>query len=47
MLLLFICTSTYAHAIMPGFIDRNKDGYVSLTVLHYVDPPSDIANFIF
>ncbi|RDI82356.1 NADH-ubiquinone oxidoreductase 19kDa subunit [Venturia inaequalis] len=24
--LLLICTSTYVHSIMPGFMDRNKDG---------------------
>ncbi|GES65170.1 DUF1242-domain-containing protein [Aspergillus terreus] len=26
--LLIICTSTYAHSIMPGIMDRNQHGYV-------------------
>ncbi|KAF7507130.1 hypothetical protein GJ744_010943 [Endocarpon pusillum] len=30
VLLLFICTSTYAHSIMPGIMDRNKDGFLGI-----------------
>ncbi|RMZ66231.1 s-adenosylmethionine-dependent methyltransferase [Pyrenophora seminiperda CCB06] len=27
VILLTICTSTYAHYVFPGIIDRNKDTY--------------------
>ncbi|KAF2026302.1 DUF1242-domain-containing protein, partial [Setomelanomma holmii] len=27
VILLTICTSTYAHYVFPGIIDRNKDNY--------------------
>ncbi|KAJ5935898.1 S-adenosylmethionine-dependent methyltransferase [Penicillium verhagenii] len=26
VILLLICTSTYAHSIMPGIMDRNQNG---------------------
>ncbi|KAJ5660808.1 S-adenosylmethionine-dependent methyltransferase [Penicillium longicatenatum] len=26
VILLLICTSTYAHSIMPGIMDRNQSG---------------------
>ncbi|EPS31805.1 hypothetical protein PDE_06763 [Penicillium oxalicum 114-2] len=26
VILLIICTSTYAHSIMPGIMDRNQNG---------------------
>ncbi|KAJ5872273.1 uncharacterized protein N7529_004626, partial [Penicillium soppii] len=29
VLLLIICTSSYAHSIMPGIMDRNQNGYGS------------------
>ncbi|KAF2471684.1 DUF1242-domain-containing protein [Lindgomyces ingoldianus] len=28
VILLTICTSTYAHYVFPGIMDRNKDNYV-------------------
>ncbi|KAF2013966.1 DUF1242-domain-containing protein [Aaosphaeria arxii CBS 175.79] len=28
VLLLTICTSTYAHYVFPGIMDRNKDNYL-------------------
>ncbi|TID15506.1 gb [Venturia nashicola] len=28
--LLLICTSTYVHSILPGFMDRNKDGFFGI-----------------
>lgn len=33
VILLIICTSTYAHATFPKMMDRNKDGYVLLLYL--------------
>ncbi|KAF2256134.1 DUF1242-domain-containing protein [Trematosphaeria pertusa] len=27
VILLTICTSTYAHYVFPGIMDRNKDSY--------------------
>lgn len=29
VILLLICTSTYAHSMFPAIMDRNKDGYVA------------------
>ncbi|KAF2801211.1 DUF1242-domain-containing protein [Melanomma pulvis-pyrius CBS 109.77] len=28
VILLTICTSTYAHYVFPGIMDRNKDNYL-------------------
>ncbi|KAJ5562210.1 hypothetical protein N7461_000971 [Penicillium sp. DV-2018c] len=28
VILLIICTSSYAHSIMPGIMDRNQNGWV-------------------
>lgn len=30
VILLFICTSTYIHAIFPSIMDRNKDGIMGI-----------------
>ncbi|KAF2399214.1 S-adenosylmethionine-dependent methyltransferase [Trichodelitschia bisporula] len=30
VILLTICTSTYAHSITPGIMDRNKDGLLGI-----------------
>ncbi len=30
VLLLVICTSTYAHATFPKMMDRNREGWVKL-----------------
>lgn len=30
VILLFICTSTYIHAIFPSIMDRNKDGILGI-----------------
>lgn len=30
VILLLICTSTYAHGVFPGIIDRNKDGILGI-----------------
>lgn len=30
VILLFICTSTYIHAIFPSIMDRNKDGVLGI-----------------
>ncbi|MCJ1475300.1 hypothetical protein MMC13_003962 [Lambiella insularis] len=29
VILLLICTSAYVHNVVPGYMDRNKDGYVA------------------
>ncbi|KAF5847047.1 hypothetical protein GGP41_003335 [Bipolaris sorokiniana] len=28
VILLTICTSTYAHSVFPGIIDRNKENWI-------------------
>ncbi|EER28131.1 hypothetical protein CPC735_034670 [Coccidioides posadasii C735 delta SOWgp] len=30
VILLIICTSTYAHSIMPGIMDRNQNGFFGI-----------------
>jgi hypothetical protein len=30
VILLLICTSTYAHSLSPGIMDRNKDGLLGI-----------------
>ncbi|OJJ49574.1 hypothetical protein ASPZODRAFT_57940, partial [Penicilliopsis zonata CBS 506.65] len=30
VLLLIICTSTYAHSMMPGIMDRNQNGFFGI-----------------
>ncbi|KAL2105667.1 hypothetical protein VUR80DRAFT_7939 [Thermomyces stellatus] len=30
VILLLICTSTYAHALFPAIMDRNKDGFAGI-----------------
>ncbi|KAK2781420.1 hypothetical protein FQN52_001612 [Onygenales sp. PD_12] len=30
VILLIICTSTYAHSIMPGIMDRNRNGFFGI-----------------
>ncbi|KAL1956962.1 hypothetical protein VTO42DRAFT_6451 [Malbranchea cinnamomea] len=30
VILLIICTSTYTHAIMPGIMDRNQNGFLGV-----------------
>jgi len=30
VLLLFICTSAYVHALVPSILDRNKDGILGI-----------------
>ncbi|KAF8322163.1 DUF1242-domain-containing protein [Clavulina sp. PMI_390] len=30
VILLLICTSTYARAMAPGLVDRNKEGFLGL-----------------
>src|SRR5437773_2018340 len=36
-ILLIICTSAYAHSIMPGIMDRNQNGY-GICLLSYQLP---------
>ncbi|ODQ67286.1 DUF1242-domain-containing protein [Nadsonia fulvescens var. elongata DSM 6958] len=30
VLLLLICTSTYVHAVVPTFMDKNKNGFMGV-----------------
>ncbi|PLB44016.1 putative S-adenosylmethionine-dependent methyltransferase [Aspergillus steynii IBT 23096] len=30
VILLIICTSTYVHAMLPGFMDRNRHGFFGI-----------------
>ncbi|KAL5625089.1 hypothetical protein BROUX41_005149 [Berkeleyomyces rouxiae] len=30
VILLLVCTSTYMHAIFTGFMDKNKNGFMSI-----------------
>ncbi|EEQ35681.1 transmembrane protein 167 [Microsporum canis CBS 113480] len=36
VILLIICTSAYAHSIMPGIMDRHQNGYYLILFSDYI-----------
>ena len=47
VVLLLVCTCTYARAVAPRLIDRNKDGYVNLILSLVLSPSPLIAQFVY